>query len=184
MPSPSNRNSSVNLQPVRKFPVPQTCFVFLLLVFGSYLRFHDNGEKLFWLDEIYTGYWYSGHDWKQAIPDLAGHELKPRDVQKLVRIDEGSKLPAIFHAVIRDDPQHTPLYFVALRFWAWMVGDSVGALRSFSAVADLLILPLLFWFCMELFGSARVAWIASPWSLFRPFISSIPRRPGPIHCGC
>jgi len=159
----------MNLQPVKKFPLLQTTLVFLLLVFGSYLRFYDNGQKLFWFDEIYTGFWYSGHEWRLAIPDLEGHALKPRDVQKLVRLDENSNVPAIIETIIRDDPQHTPLYFVALRFWARLVGDSIGALRSFSAVADLLILPLLFWLCMELFRSARVGWIAVALVAVSPF---------------
>ena len=60
-----------------------------------------------------------------------------------------------------DNPHNGVLYYAAARLWAGMVGDSVASLRAFSALLSLLLFPLIFWLCWELFGSTTVAWTAT-----------------------
>lgn len=155
--------------PDKSSVVFSTTIVILLLIFGSYLRFYDNDNKLFWFDEVYTALWYSGHDLQESIPELTRREIGVIELQNLQRLDEGSDLSSVIEGVMKDDPQHTPLYYVVLRLWTNVAGDSVGSLRSLSAVADLLILPLLFWLCLELSGSTRMAWIAVALVAISPF---------------
>lgn len=140
-----------------------------VLLLGTWLRFDGIDHKVFWFDELYSALWYSGHDLEQATPERVGRPMRPQELTSLLRLEEGSDLGSIIDVIIRDDPQHTPLYFVALRIWAGLVGDSIGALRSLSALADLLILPFLFWLCMELAHSRRVAWIAVALVALSPF---------------
>jgi len=139
------------------------------LLFGSYLRFDRNDQKLLWYDEIVTALWYSGHDLRESMPALANREIGVGELRKLLQIDPRSDVRDTIAGIVRDDPQHTPLYYLALRGWAELMGDSIGSLRSFSAVADLLILPVVFWLCLELFGSATVGWIAVVLVAISPF---------------
>jgi len=64
------------------------------------------------------------------------------------------------HGLVTEDPQHSPLYYVAAHFWIRAFGDSIAATRSFSAVVGLLVLPAAYWLCIELFGSIIAARIA------------------------
>jgi uncharacterized membrane protein len=139
------------------------------LLFGSCLRFDRIDQKLLWYDEIVTALWYSGHDLHVARPALANRVVGVDEFRQLLRIEPGSDIRDVIKGIVRDDPQHTPLYYVALRGWAELMGDSIGSLRSLSAVSDLLILPVLFWLCLELFGSATVAWIAVAMVAISPF---------------
>jgi uncharacterized membrane protein len=166
----------MNAKPVSRLKLSEkrsvifaTVIVLFLLMLGSYLRFHDNDKKLFWFDEIYSALWYSGHDLQESFSGLAGQEIRVDELQNIQRLDEAGDLSSVIEVIIKNDPQHTPLYFIALRFWAGIAGDSIGSLRSLSAVADLLILPLLFWLCLELSGSSRVAWIAVALVAISPF---------------
>ena len=57
-------------------------------------------------------------------------------------------------------PQHPPLYWLLIRFWMQVFGNSIGAARSLSVIFSVLTFPALFWLCWELFGSSIVGWIA------------------------
>jgi uncharacterized membrane protein len=39
---------------------------------------------------------------------------------------------------------HPPLYYLALKLWVWIFGDSVGALRSLSVVSGVLAVYLMY----------------------------------------
>ncbi len=143
--------------------------IILLLIFGSYLRFHDNNHKLFWYDEVHSALWYSGHNLQESFAELAGREVGVEELRDVQRLDQDSDLRSVVETIIGRDPQHTPLYYLALNLWAKVTGDSIGALRSLSAVANLLMLPLLFWLCLELSGSSRAAWIAVTLVAISPF---------------
>jgi uncharacterized membrane protein len=160
---------SVSNKPDKQFFVFAASVIFLLLIFGSYLRIHDNNHKLFWFDEIYSALWYSGHDLRESFSDLKGREIGVVELQNVQRLDENSNLRSVIESIIRQDPQHTPLYYLVLNLWAKVAGDSIGSLRSLSALVDLLILPLLFWLCLELSGSTRAAWVAVVLVAISPF---------------
>jgi uncharacterized membrane protein len=154
---------------IRSSHLLAVALVAFTLLFGSYLRFDRNDQKLLWYDEIVTALWYSGHDLRESMPALANREIGVGELRKLLHIDPDSDVRDTIAGIVKDDPQHTPLYYLALRGWAEFVGDSIGSLRALSAVADLLILPVLFWLCLELFGSATVGWIAVAMVAISPF---------------
>lgn len=64
--------------------------------------------------------------------------------------------------------ENGPLYFLALRPWLALFGDSEAALRSFSAVAGAALIPLLFWLGRRLFGK-RAGWIAAAVAAIAPY---------------
>lgn len=61
--------------------------------------------------------------------------------------------------LMTSDPQHPPLYYVMVRLWAGIFGDSPNGVRSLSALISLLIFPSIYWLCSELFKSPIVGWV-------------------------
>ena len=56
---------------------------------------------------------------------------------------------------------HPPLYYILLRFWHYIFGDSLLALRSFSVFTGVAIIPLAYLFVKELFHNKKAAlWVA------------------------
>jgi hypothetical protein len=49
-----------------------------------------------------------------------------------------------------DDGGNPPLFFGLLRFWSWMVGTSISALRLLSAIAGVTSVAAVFWVAAEL----------------------------------
>ena len=47
--------------------------------------------------------------------------------------------------LVTSDPQHPPLYYSMVRLWAQISSDSLGGIRSLSAVISLLIFPSVYW---------------------------------------
>ena len=56
-----------------------------------------------------------------------------------------------------------------MRIWAGLAGDSVGSVRLFSALAGVVVLPLIFWLCRLLFERRSVAWVAVALVAVSPF---------------
>ncbi|WP_339376333.1 glycosyltransferase family 39 protein [Calothrix sp. NIES-2098] len=59
-----------------------------------------------------------------------------------------------------EESQLTPLYFVMVRWWVELFGNSVAVTRSFSALISLLTFPCIYWLCQELFKSSLIGWLA------------------------
>ena len=59
-----------------------------------------------------------------------------------------------------EEPQLSPLYFILARFWVQSLGPQVVAVRNLAAWISLLVFPIVYWLCWELFRSASVGWMA------------------------
>lgn len=64
--------------------------------------------------------------------------------------------------------ENGPLYFLALRPWLALFGESEAALRSFSAVAGAALVPLMFHLGSRLFGK-RAGWLAAGLTAIAPY---------------
>jgi uncharacterized membrane protein len=126
-----------------------------LIVAGLGLRFHNLDRKIFWYDEAYTALHLAGHADIADLLELA--EPSAGMIQARMRVSSGRGLPDVVDSVARSEPQNPALYFVLLRGWAAVFGDSVWTLRALSAVTSLLAFPLLGWLAWQLFASTRVA---------------------------
>jgi uncharacterized membrane protein len=136
--------------------------VAIALAAGITFRFASLDRKIYWQDEAWTlmrvsGYW-SGDVKRRAFN---GQDLAPGELRQYQQPGPERSVAFTVLALAADDPKHPPLYFVAARLWMALVGDSVGALRSLSAVLSLLVLPGVFWLCRELFDSPAVGWTAT-----------------------
>ncbi len=141
----------------------------LLIATGITARFCNLGRMVYWHDEAYTSLWISGFHWSEVSNDLADREVTPRDILRYQRINPDRSVVDTVRALADYDPHHPPLYYALVRIWAGLAGDSVGSVRSLSALAGVVVLPLIFWLCRLLFEKRSVAWVAVALVAVSPF---------------
>ncbi len=64
---------------------------------------------------------------------------------------------------------HPPLYYIALRFWHYIFGDSLLALRSFSVVVGAAIIPVSYLFVKRAFHNHKAALVVALLTAVSPF---------------
>lgn len=136
-------------------------FVIVLLVLGLFFRFVNIDKKFYWYDEVFTSLRISGYTQTEIFRSLGnGKVVGPQDLMKYQRPSREKKFGDTVKSLAIEEPQLPPLYFVAVKYWVQIFGDSVAVTRSFSALMSLLVFPCLYWLCRELFAPPEVAWIA------------------------
>lgn len=144
-----------------KSPLPGLkLFVIGLLVLGIFFRVVNLDRKVYWGDEVYTSIRVSGYTTAEIVQAVTSAPITAGELQKFQRPAADKGLAGTIEGLVREEPQLTPLYFVSLRSWVSWLGDSVTVTRSLSVLFSLLTLPCLYWFCLELFGSATVGLVA------------------------
>ena len=136
--------------------------VITIVGLSIFFRFNSLGQKIYCGDESWTSVAISGHtlnELKQEISDSKG--VVPITIfNKYQHINTDRNVGDTVNYLITSDPQHPPLYYVMLRLWVQIFGDSATGIRSLSAVISLLIFPCVYWLCLELFESHLVGWVA------------------------
>jgi len=136
--------------------------VIILLGLGICFRFTHLGQKIYCGDEPWTSVAISGHtlaELRQEFSQTQGiNPITNFDKYQHITPDRG--LADTVNYLITSDPQHPPLYYVMVRLWAQIFGDSPTGVRSLSAIISLLIFPSVYWLCLELFDSQVVGWMA------------------------
>jgi uncharacterized membrane protein len=144
--------------------------IIVVLVLGIFFRFANLGKKVYWIDESYTSLRMSGYTESEFIQQVADGKVRNiKYLQKYQRINSEKTVVDTVKGLALEEPQITPLYFVATRFWVQLFGDSVAVTRSMSAVFSLLALPCMYWLCLELFESSLTAWLAVSLLAVSPF---------------
>lgn len=136
--------------------------VITIVGLSIFFRFNSLGQKIYCGDESWTSVAISGHtlnELKQEISDSKG--VVPITIfNKYQHINTDRNVGDTVNYLVTSDPQHPPLYYVMLRIWVQIFGDSPTGIRSLSAVISLLIFPCVYWLCLELFESHLVGWVA------------------------
>ena len=141
-----------------------------LLATGLFFRFYNLDKKVYWNDEVWTSLWLSGHSASEMIEQVFdGRELTTRDLQRYQRINSDRSWISTITSLAADDPKQPPLYYALLRFWTGLLGGSIHAIRSLSALISLLVFSGLYWLCRELFEAPRTAWVAVALMAVSPF---------------
>jgi uncharacterized membrane protein len=97
-----------------------------------------------------------------------GRLIKAEDLQQYQYPNSKKSFVYTIKGLITEDA-HPPLYFLTVRFWIQLFGNSIAVTRSFSAFLSLLAFPCLYWLCLELFESSFVAGIAVALFAISPF---------------
>lgn len=137
--------------------------VLVLLLLGILFRTANLDARGYWFDECFTSLRISGYtfaEYKQTIL-----EKREFGVDTLLKFQQPSDrdFNSTVVGLATEEPQLTPLYFIAARFWVQLFGtqgDIVAVTRSLSAVISLFVLCAIYWLTKELFGSSLTALIA------------------------
>ena len=122
----------------------------LCLVVGGFLRFYGMGARSLWWDETLS--------WRLIQFPIG---------EMCARTGEAKTV-------------HPPLYFLVLKAWSALWGDSEIALRSLAGVLGLVTIYIVFKFICEVWQleppsrgdvslPSRGAWVAAAWSALNPF---------------
>lgn len=156
---PCRPGAGARVPPTRAFGV-LVIAALLSIAAVSGLRFTNLGAKVYWHDEAYSSlrvFGHTGPEYYASMFDGKVHSVA--DVQNYQHANPELGIQATL-AALASRPEHPPLYYFMARLWAGLFEDPVVALRSLSALFGLLLLPSVYWFARELFGDARVSWMA------------------------
>ncbi|MBP0000195.1 MAG: glycosyltransferase family 39 protein [Cyanobacteria bacterium SID2] len=141
----------------------------LFLVLGIGFRFIHLDRKVYWHDEAFTSIRIAGLSNQEISETLFNGEVitafKLRDALRI----HTNKTAFDTITVTQKQPHQTPLYYVLAHFWVRLFGDSIGTIRSLSAVFSVLCLPAFYWLVMELFAVTSIASIATMLMTVSPF---------------
>lgn len=136
-----------------------TCGLILvgvIVVVGTAMHFVGLEQKYVWFDESATFRVVACVD-EQKIKGKILSQGQVLDLLRLDRHNSGIKESLAYNRSNYSD--QLPLYFVLLKPYAWLFGDTIGSLRAFSALWSVFIPPLFYWLVLELTGSRRTALI-------------------------
>ncbi len=160
-------------QRVYSLLLPPTWLRFLiviLLILGIFFRFVNLDRKVYWHDEAYTSLRISGYTKKELVKQVFDGSVKGVEfIRKYQHSNSDTSVIDTINSLAVDDAQHPPLYYVMVRLWVQIVGNSVTAIRSLSAIISLLALICMYWLCLELFASPIAAWMGVALLAISPF---------------
>lgn len=135
--------------------------VIVLLILGLFFRFTNIDTKFYWYDEVFTSLRISGYTQTEVLHEISSAQLVgAKDLMKYQGSNPAKNFGDTVKSIAIEEPQLPPLYFIAVKYWAKLFGDSPLSTRSFSVWMSLLAFPALYWLCRELFPAPEVAWIA------------------------
>jgi uncharacterized membrane protein len=142
----------------------------VLVLLGILFRVNNLDLKFYWRDEALTSMQVAGYSQAEFNKEAFNSEITtPLKLQRYQQISSDRGWPNIIKVLSEETPEHPPLYFLALRIWANFFGSSVVAYRSLSVAIGLLVLPAIYWLCLELFRSPRVGHFAVAIAAISPF---------------
>jgi uncharacterized membrane protein len=152
-----------------KFPDIAYLAIILALI-GVMFRLSNLDLKVYWRDEALTSMQVAGYSQAEFNQAAFNSQITtPLELQHYQQISSDRGLLDTIKVLSEETPEHPPLYFIALRIWANFFGNSVAAYRSFSVTIGLLVLPCIYWLCLELFNSRRVGYFGVAIAAISPF---------------
>jgi uncharacterized membrane protein len=129
----------------------------LCLILGITLRFSQIGIHVYWHDEVYTilrAFGTSTDEFKADIFDGKIHRVD--ELQQYQKFDSKKTIKDTLHA-LSFNPEHSPLYYLLVRFIAPYFDPPVAGARLLSAFISLLLFPAGYLIAKELFPQYKSA---------------------------
>ena len=146
-----------NFSNERKYLVILLSFI---LVIGVFFRCYNLEQKVYWHDEVFTSIRTAGYNGEAIVKEsFTGEILNPEKLLQYQVLSSKKTWSDTLDKLL-EHPEHPPLYYLFSRAWQELFGSSVAATRSLSVFFSLLLFPLVYWLCWELFNSQKVAWWA------------------------
>ena len=132
------------------------------IAIGSGVRFLNLEQKTVWNDEALSIHRVSGYSDEQINAEIFnGEAIDLQRLKSYQELDPASKDFDVVSILLRDNPQHPPVYYLFLRLWVKVFGESLFFWRSLSAVFSVAALAAVFLLCRELGESWQGASIAA-----------------------
>jgi uncharacterized membrane protein len=142
----------------------------IVIVLSIFFRLSNIDRKVYWHDEVFTSLVISGYTLAEVNQEIDnGAVINAQDLQKYQHSNPERGVIKTVSSLAIDEAQLPPLYFVMVKLWVNLFGNSITTIRSLSVILGLLILPGIYWLCLELFESSTVAWIAVALIAASPF---------------
>jgi uncharacterized membrane protein len=133
----------------------------IVIILSIFFRLSNIDRKVYWHDEVFTSLVISGYTLAEVNQEIDnGAVINAQDLQKYQHSNPERGVIKTVSSLAIDEAQLPPLYFVMVKLWVNLFGNSITTIRSLSVILGLLILPGIYWLCLELFESSTVAWIA------------------------
>ena len=137
-------------------------FLAITIILGVFFRLTHLGYQLYWHDEAYTIFRASGYTAKEINQQLFdGQIYSLKDVLQYQYLNSETTWLDTVKSLAFEDAQHPPIYYLLVRFWMSVFGQSISVIRSLSALASLLTFALLFLLSKLIFRSSFIAWITT-----------------------
>lgn len=164
------KNSSLVAQERKFFKISQYIIAFLL-IFGILLRFYNIEGKVYWRDEVFTSLQVSGNLLQVVNADelFTGKLVGAAEIAQYQHSDRSLRYADTVKGLKEFEPQLTPLFFLLLRGWNDLLGNSIFQTRLFSVLTSLLCLPIMYWLCLELFENGFVGFVTTAFLAVSPF---------------
>jgi uncharacterized membrane protein len=148
-----------------------TLVIVLAIALGVFLRFFALDRKGYWFDETFTSLRISGFTDREIVERYrATNDVVPaRELRRFQSSQPDRTVIDSVRGLATEEPQNPPLYYVAAKLWADIAGSPIYSTRLQAALFSLLVLPLAYWLCLELFRSPVVGWIAAALMALSPF---------------
>ncbi len=142
----------------------------IILTVGIIFHLINIDKKVYWFDEVYTSFRVSGYQGKEIDREIFQNKIiTNNDLSKFLSPNPNSSVIDTIQSLVKEDPQHPPLYFVINRFWNKVFGNSVLSYRSLAVLFSLLCLPFMYGLAKKLFSNQLTAIISSILLAWSPF---------------
>lgn len=147
-------------------------FIAIVIALGVFFRLANLDLKIYWVDEVINtkySFGYTEKELGEQVKSWNGRVISNQELQRFQSLHPEKSSIDVIQALAIEEPQSPPLYYLLLRWWTQLFGDSVAVRRSLSACISLLAFPGLYWLCQELFQSSLTGWIAIALVAISPF---------------
>lgn len=145
-------------------------FLIVVIIIGVAFRFVALDGKIYWHDEVYTNLRAAGYTGQEFTQEFYQNRIvSPVDLLKYQQLKPNSTPLDTLNSLAKEDPQHSPFYFLLARVWMFLFGHSIIASRFLPALISLISLPFMYLLAWELFQSSQTALLATAFLALSPF---------------
>jgi uncharacterized membrane protein len=137
-------------------------------VIGAALRFVDLEKKEFWHDECETTLVLSGLSESQLWSTLSKGPIAASELLRFQKIGTDSTPEKMLGVLQKDEPGHTPLFYLLEYLVGAICGCSPLAMRLLSAIFGVLQLPVVYFLAREVWESDEMAWLSTALASLSP----------------
>ena len=135
--------------PVATRPRAHLLILALILALAGVLRFFSLSALGFWTDELCT--LSCSHGWGLQFDQMPKNQILG-SIPTMTHLADARPFTGIIPAMARDEA-HPPLYFLLLRLWEDLLGDSESAVRCLDVLFSLAAICLLYFTARDSIGS-------------------------------